>query len=240
MATPKKPAAAKKTTPRAAKKATPVDNGDAVEVDIPEVVEAAAPVDQKAEHDAQVRQAAEAIVNQLAIRAGELPMVEPDEDELDETLELVSNGWVRCSIAGVPYKLRRPFIGELEDLEKSLEADATVLTDLQDQLREEQQTDLARAKEIQAEAAEVDNDSIEKAELDEEATMLGLKVMRRQQRLSHESDKLRVAWWTEVFTRLTPPGGSQPPDFPTWVADPQLPHQIVAHWRRVPLGRGNR
>src|SRR5918998_454864 len=55
-------------------------------------------------------------------------LAEPEADELGDELIFVRNGWVRCVIAGQMFKLRRPFFGELRDLETSQEADQTQLT----------------------------------------------------------------------------------------------------------------
>lgn len=166
-------------------------------------------------------------------------LAEPEADELGDELIFVRNGWVRCVIAGQMFKLRRPFFGELRDLETSQEADQTQLTDISEDMRARANEDLARAREIEEEAKTLDDASVRKAELDEEATMLAIRAMGRQQELMHRADDLRVAWWKQVFTVLTPPGNTPPSDVPSWVVDPQMQNRIIAHWRSVPLASGS-
>jgi hypothetical protein len=166
-------------------------------------------------------------------------LAEPEADELGDELIFVRNGWVRCVIAGQMFKLRRPFFGELRDLETSQEADQTQLTEISEDMRARANEDMARAREIEAEAKDLDDTSVRKAELDEEATMLAIRAMGRQQELMHRADDLRVAWWKQVFTVLTPPGNTPPTDVPSWVVDPQMQNRIIAHWRSVPLASGS-
>src|SRR5262245_45938802 len=73
---------------------------------------------------------------------------EPEPDEDTEEVIFVRNGWVRVVIAGTRYKLRRPFLGELRDLETSMEADTEVLETQQKVMREAAEKALLRANEI--------------------------------------------------------------------------------------------
>lgn len=184
------------------------------------------------------QQQAVAAVNAVNGNRGE--MAEPDDDELGDEIVLVRNGWVRMTIAGRLYKLRRPFFGELRDLEASAESDRDVLTELNNTLRAESNEHLARAKEIEEEAKGLADDSPRKLELDEEATSLTLAAFKRQTTIMRRAGELRESWWRQVFETLSPPGHEKPRDMPAWIDDAQMQQRIVDHWRTAPLAYGNR
>lgn len=173
-----------------------------------------------------------------------IELVDPDEDELahQDKIQFVKNGWIRGLIDGAPFKLRRPFLGELQALEQSKEGGMVDLSEESQAAMDDARNDLDLAKKIDDEARKLGTtakDVRRKAELDSEATALAVKQMRRQQDIGRHADDFRVQWWKEVFATLTPPGSSPPEQVPSWVVDPMLMEQVVVHWRTAPLAYGS-
>lgn len=175
-----------------------------------------------------------------AIAALRPKLAEPEEDELDEEIVFVRNGWIRVTIAGQRHKLRRPFLGELRDLDLSREADQEVLNQKNQELRERTDELLVRAREIEGLANAEDVDPQRKADLDVEATQLALRANVDSRALIRDAHAIRAAWWEQVFKVLTPPGYEVPEQMPAWIGDISLQVRAVEHWQMVPLGRGDK
>lgn len=165
-------------------------------------------------------------------------LAEPEEDEAEEEVIFVRNGWLRVVIAGQKCKLRRPFLGELRGLEASMETDTEVLEAEQKRIHEQAEVALTRAREIGEQAAGMAQDDPAKVALDEEAASLAVEISRLSRALVLRAYELREAWWVEVFKSLTPPGHDVPDEMPSWVGDADLQVRVVQHWRAVPLASG--
>lgn len=194
--------------------------------------------DGPAEDPAAATEVAQQITDALAALRPKL--AEPEDDELDEEIVFVRNGWIRVTIAGQLHKLRRPFLGELRDLDLSREADQEVLNQKNKELRERTDTLLVRAREIESLANEEDVDPQRKADLDVEATQLALQANVDSRALVRDAHAIRAAWWEQVFKVLTPPGYEVPEQMPAWIGDISLQVRAVEHWQMVPLGHGDK
>jgi hypothetical protein len=175
-----------------------------------------------------------------AIAALRPEMAEPEDDELDEEIVFVRNGWIRVTIAGQLHKLRRPFLGELRDLDLSREADQEVLNEKNKELRDKTDLLLVRAREIEDLANEENIDPQRKTALDVEATQLALRANTESRALVREAHAIRAAWWEQVFKVLTPPSYEVPEQMPAWIGDVSLQVRAIEHWQTVPLGRGDK
>lgn len=165
---------------------------------------------------------------------------EPDELDYDSPPVFVSNGWIRTTIAGQACKMRRPSLGEMQELEALLDTHRHELMDMQDQMQEEIAADVIRAKEIETEARSLNGeDSERKRVLDDEATRLAVKAMERSESVTRQAARLRAEWWKHAFEVLTPRGFKPPTDMPAWVKDGVLQNRVVQHWQSVPLALGN-
>lgn len=168
-------------------------------------------------------------------------LAEPEEDELGDDLVFVRNGWLRVVLAGETFKLRRPFLGELRDLELSCEADIETLTELSREMHRQTDEYLQRAREIETEAKDLNGEQPDlKRALDRETSELTLGATKLSRGVVRTAQDLRAKWWTQVFKTLTPPGSSEPAQLPSWVGDATLQQRVIEHWRSFPLGRGSR
>lgn len=184
---------------------------------------------------AKVQELAEALV---PVRP---PLVEPDEDEVSDDLVFVKNGWLRVTVNGNLCKLRRPFLGELRDLELSREADVELLQARQREMRAATDALLERARAIEVEAKALNGEQPERKQaLDLEATELGVTAQRESRKLIREAQDLRAKWWEQVFKTLTPPGHTKPNKnhYPAWVGDATVQQRVIEHWQASPLARG--
>lgn len=194
--------------------------------------------DGPAEDPAAAAEVAQQLTDAIAALRPEL--AEPDDDELDEEIVFVRNGWIRVTLAGRLHKLRRPWLGELRDLDLSREADQEVLNEKNKELRERTDMLLVRAREIEGLANEEGIDPQRKTDLDIEATQLALRANVDSRALIREAHAIRAAWWEQVFKVLTPPGYETPEQMPAWIGDVSLQARAVEHWQMVPLGRGDK
>ncbi len=175
-----------------------------------------------------------------AIEGQRADLAEPEDDELDEEIVFVRNGFVRVTIAGKMHKLRRPFLGELADLDKSREADQEILNDKNRILREETDILLEEAQKLEDEANKEGIEPREATALNVKATQLAQKAHVASRALIRDAQAIRAEWWRQVFKVLTPPGYEPPEDMPAWIGDLALQQRIIDHWQTVPLGRGDR
>lgn len=169
------------------------------------------------------------------------PLVEPEEDEVGDDLVFVRNGWLRITVNGKEHKLRRPFLGELRDLELARETDTEALRQRQQEMRQTTDALLQRAQAIEVEARALNGEEPErKRALDLEATDLGLSAQRESQKLIREAQDRRAKWWELVFKALTPPGHGKPSKnhYPAWVGDATVQQRVIEHWQASPLVRG--
>ncbi len=194
--------------------------------------------EERAARVAAASEEAKAALQALGRKLGD-DLAEPEEDEGD-SLVFVRNGWIRFTIAGKPYKLRRPFLGELRDLEVAWETDQEALTMGHNQLKLDSQELLDEAAKLEAEAAEIEGQTRRKIELDIEASHLALKASAESRKLQRKAQDLRAEWWAQVFKLLTPHPQDPPPadQVPSWVANIDLQQRAIAHWQSAPLGRG--
>lgn len=185
-----------------------------------------------------VTQAAEQLA--AALKGPDVVLAEPDEDELGDDLVFVRNGWLRVMVAGEVYKLRRPFLGELRDLELSRETDNETLVAANKEMREKTSELLKRAHEIEIEARGLNGGNPErKSELDHEATQFAFEATRLSRQVIRQAQDLRAGWWEQVFQTLAPPGRKRvPKQLPSWVGDGQLQQRVIEHWQSSPLARG--
>lgn len=169
------------------------------------------------------------------------PLAEPEEDEISDDLVFVRNGWLRVTVNGTECKLRRPFLGELRDLELARETDTEALQALQAEMRDKTDQLLERARAIEAEATSLNGEDPQRKQvLDVEATQLGMTAQKESRRLIREAQDRRARWWELVFKALTPPGHTKPNKnhYPAWVGDPTVQQRVIEHWQASPLARG--
>lgn len=160
-----------------------------------------------------------------------------DADLVDvEGIVFVKTGWVRFTIDGKVYRLRRPLFGELKKLRLALE-------DVSDDIntRSAASTQMAIDLEREAQAVASSESTISAAKRRSlEAKRLESRKLGRD--LVEFADDARMGWWTLVFETLgvgDGQGGDKiPADWPAWVVDVNLPGQITQHWRSAPLAPG--
>jgi hypothetical protein len=194
-----------------------------------------APAEPDAETLARVEELAAALVPTRP------PLVDPEEDEVSDDLVFVKNGWLRVTVNGSQCKLRRPFLGELRDLELSRETDVEALQVRQREMRLTTDALLERARAIEVEARALNGEHPERKQaLDLEATELGLTAQKESRKLIREAQDLRAKWWEQVFKTLTPPGHAKPNKnhYPAWVGDATVQQRVIEHWQASPLARG--
>lgn len=157
---------------------------------------------------------------------------EPREDDgaaVDDRVELVRTGLTRVWIAGERYRLRRPFFGEFKALRLALQ-------DANDEIAEAVDETLAVARRM---TDEQKDQNVE--DLDPDGWVAWRREARKRtneasRALADVTESLRVEWWEQAWNLLTL--DSRPPDWPSWVTDPNLHAAVIAHWRGSPLGRG--
>lgn len=174
-----------------------------------------------------------------AAMAAQQALAEPEDDEAGDAIVFVRNGWIRFTIAGVMYKLRRPFLGELRQLEGILDHASEELKLLAEDMRERETADRETADRIKTEVEAGDVSEVRRAELDDEATQLAVNLQVRMLEVSRKGRDLREQWYLAAFEMLTPPGHTSPPSMPAWVGDAQMQAQIIMHWQSAPLAPGN-
>lgn len=174
------------------------------------------------------------------------PIAEPEEDESGESITYVGTGWIRCMIAGRRYRLRRPFFGELRDLRTALEAQTDELTakrqeaELGANHRGKRRAAVERkmlALQQRMDTEELTDELLaEHGDLVRENTAILNDSTKANRELSAAADDLRIDWFRQVFEKLGVDG--VPEQWPSWVADVNVPAEWTAHWRSVPLDPG--
>lgn len=159
-------------------------------------------------------------------RRARKPKAAPVVDETGDDVELSQTGLVRLRIDGTRYRLRRPFMGELKKLRLALEEVTEEIGDAQITLHQ------VRA-EVLASEPDDDEDPAAVAKWQREKRSLTRQAVND---LTELADKLRLEWWRGVFDEVSLDG--IPDELPVWILDPDLPDQVVKHWRSVPLGHG--
>lgn len=159
-------------------------------------------------------------------------LAEPDDDDPEgDRVDWVRTGMVRLWIGGKRYRLRRPFLGELRDLDLALE---NALEDINDRNMDAR----IKADDLGERADKIDADK----RMTAKTRAAKVRELRAEDKaIAREVTQYRedtlIAWWTQVFDKLlvetTPP-----PDLPAWLANMALPQRALQHWRSVPLGRG--
>lgn len=157
-----------------------------------------------------------------------------DEGLVDvDGIVLTKTGWIRAAVAGETFRLRRPFFGELRKLRTALEA----VTDEINTTGEEADGIAAQLVEMAKrykDMADADIPARERTKNDK----LRDDAKTASRRLVEVADDLRVGWWTLVFETLCVDTVKVPADWPSWVVDPNLPNQVMQHWRSAPLAPG--
>lgn len=185
------------------------------------------------------RAAVRAVEAFVAAQNSRRPLLDPEDDEGNDGVEFTRTGWVRFYIGEDRWRFRPPFFGELRTLSLLLEEHQDAMTGLRSEIRAKS---AAISKRL-AEEVEPMPDGEEKGRLEVELTTEMNDVRRKVQAMA---DDARVAWFTKAFELLNPDrtGGERskgkvPRQWPAWVANVELPAQIIEHWRSVPLGRGS-
>lgn len=160
-----------------------------------------------------------------------------DADLVDvEGIVFIKTGWVRFTIDGKVYRLRRPLFGELKALRLALE-------DVTDDINEKSAESTTMAIELEQEMHAAANAET-KMTAAKRRQLTGKQAESRKlgRALVEFADEARMGWWTLVFTTLgvgDGQGGDKvPADWPSWVVDVNLPGQIMQHWRSAPLAPG--
>jgi hypothetical protein len=153
---------------------------------------------------------------------------EPADDETGDRVDYVRTGIIRVWIDGERYRLRRPFFGEFKRFRLAVE-------DMNDEIDDLSQKSIALGQQITAEAETQDRAK------DPEGYAAWRVDSRRRQRevgrnLTDTAEQLRIGWWEDVWATLAL--DERPPDWPSWITNPELPNRILTHWRMVPSGRG--
>ena len=104
------------------------------------------------------------------------------------------------------------------------------------------------AEDVQLVGAEIIEKSVA---LEKDESLTAAQVVKARRKLQREStakgreltalaEGLRVGWWELVFSMLDVDAAKRngPLEFPAWIVDPNLPGQVIQHWREVPLARG--
>lgn len=195
-----------------------------------------------------IAKAAQAAADKVASQKRDL--VAPEDGEAEESISYVANGWIRCVIGGVRHRLRRPLFGELKKLRINLEAQQDELTALRQgiELSGNQRGKMVAALEAKMVAVQ---GRMETEELTDELLAEHRALIERKhalvaeatvdsRKLMHAADDLREVWFALVFETLGVDTPKAPGDWPSWIADSNVPAEFMAHWRSVPLGHGPR
>lgn len=165
------------------------------------------------------------------------PLLEPAVDaEAGEQIQFVRTGWVRCTIQGTLYRLRPPFLKEFRKLRFALEEMADNLTDLQGTVE-------VAGIEIVEESAKVEaNPDLSTSERVEARNTLRRRSREAARGLNQKREEEALAWFRLAFETLCVDDVSGWLDdfdkYPTWATSGMLPHDLIGHWRRAPLGPG--
>lgn len=163
-------------------------------------------------------------------------LVEPEEGEDGDTgPRFVTNGGVRFEITGRDgtsqrFFLRRPFLGELQDIDLAHESMIDELNAVSNKTT--QQAERLKAQATQAEA----NEALTDTQRSKKIRDLRGKDRKLAQEMRHQRTDLLVKWWAHVFELLCVDGS--PEEWPAWISDLTLPGKVMEHFRTVPLGRG--
>lgn len=144
--------------------------------------------------------------------------------EAAEGLELRKDGTVVAHIDGSRHVLRRPKIGELKKLRERYEG-----------LSDEQLT-LDEAVEVAAEALSAITERVSAGEKVPKAKVIAARARLREAR--HKAEEITPRWLDDVFALLSDAPLPSEDDRPAWFYEPKLYATFVAHWRTVPLVRG--
>lgn len=186
------------------------------------------------------RAAVRAVEAMIASQNSKRPLLDPEDDEGSDGVEFTKTGWVRFYIGDERWRLRPPFFADLRSLSTLLEEHQDGMTGLRAEVR-------AKAASIQkrlTEEVETMDDGEEKGRLEVELTT---EMNETRRKVQQAADDARIAWYTKAFELLNVdrtevqrnPKGKVPRQWPAWVADVNLPAQLLEHWRSVPLGRGS-
>lgn len=153
-------------------------------------------------------------------------------DDVERPLEFTNSGLIRAWVMNTDgsetrYRLRRPFLGELEKLRLSAERAEDEVADGRSILER-------HGRRIMAEVTRITEDE----SLDDEAKADAEVALRTESRtVAREAtsrfDGLRAEWWSEVFGLLSLDGA--PTEMPGWIVDPGLISAVMQHWRTAPF-----
>lgn len=163
---------------------------------------------------------------------------EPGDDEGGpDGPRFLSNGWVRFELASngdstARFRLRRPFLGELQDLDLAHEAMLNEMHDISDRARVEGQRLTEQMQKV------TDNERLTDQKRSDRLRGLRREDQQITRQFRRDITVLLVGWWQQVFEKVGVDG--VPEQWPAWIGDQELPSRVLEHWRQVPLGRGAR
>lgn len=151
------------------------------------------------------------------------------------------NGTVLCQVGGRRYVLRRPRMGEFRHLREAMQA-------MHDRLEDELEVTARRQLQLRSEMAELGGDG---GELSDGEQARWSELRREDRRLGRDAaalgDTARLEWLQEAWRLLadqplptTEDGALDADVAEAWMLDPNLPAQLLGHWRTVPLASGGR
>lgn len=171
--------------------------------------------------------------------AGADVRVDARDDEGDDNIQFVKNGWVRIKAGGEEHRLRNLKFGQLKVL-------FTLLEEQQDLVTRHRETCLRKENVLKKRLAETIDPMEECEEKWQAQADVAIQLRGIVRSIRDKADELRMEWWTRAFeiANVQRSGeterskGVVPREWPAWVADASLPTKLLEHWRSVPLGRG--
>lgn len=171
--------------------------------------------------------------------AGADVRVDARDDEGDDNIQFVKNGWVRIKAGGEEHRLRNLKFGQLKVL-------FTLLEEQQDLVTRHRETCLRQENALKKRLTETIDPMEECEEKWQAQADIAIQLRSIVRSIRDKADELRMEWWTRAFeiANVQRSGeterskGIVPREWPAWVADGSLPTKLLEHWRSVPLGRG--
>lgn len=171
-----------------------------------------------------------AIADALAAK-GQEHLSDPEDDEGgDDGVKFRTNGWLVFYDGDQRYRLRRPRLGALEDLELALES-------VSDEIESERTKVLTKMNGFRDQVKTVEQSTdMDARQAKRKVRDLRGKIEREDSKFARTQRGLLLKWWGQAFEKLSEDG--TPEDWPADVTDASLPSKAMDHWRQVPLGRG--
>jgi len=149
---------------------------------------------------------------------------------MDDQIDFRKNGHIVASFGDATYDLRRPSAGELLDVR-------TKLIDLSEQRKELAELNEAVAEEVDPSLPEEER---EEAATRRRAAFKELRKADTQREVLQWDYDAYGGWLLDVFELLgTEPRELTRDGLPAWMFEGEVIARMIAHWRAVPLARGN-